>query len=62
VAYINYTFECRITGGKLSAANSESAALRFVTPDTLPQPFDSNHAELIDHTYNRTEPYFKLPG
>jgi 8-oxo-dGTP pyrophosphatase MutT (NUDIX family) len=61
VAYINYTFECRITGGRLSAANSESAALRFVTPDTLPQPFDSNHVELIEHTFNRSTPYFKMP-
>lgn len=59
VAYINYVFNCRITGGRLQTSNSESAALRFVAPDNLPQPFDRKHPKLIDHAFNRTDTYFE---
>jgi 8-oxo-dGTP pyrophosphatase MutT (NUDIX family) len=62
VAYTNYCFDCRITGGHLLTSNDESAALRFVAPDNLPQVFDSNHAKLIDHTYHRSDTYFEQPG
>lgn len=59
VAYTNYAFDCRITGGTL-AAGGESAALQFAAPDALPQPCDPKHSTLIDHAMNRSEPYFSV--
>ena len=59
VAYINYVFESRIVGGKLEMTDGESTAQRFVTPDNLPAGFDTKHAKLIDHAFNRSEPYFE---
>ena len=60
VAYTNYAFEARITGGTLQADEKESAALKFVAADNLPEPFYDNHHKIIDHALNRNDTYFKM--
>ena len=58
IAYINIIFECKIIGGNLNIHDTESLDLRYVSVDNLPQPFNENHAVLIQHALNRNEPYF----
>lgn len=58
IAYINIVFECEVIEGTLKLNDAESLDLRYVSVDDLPQPFWDNHAVLIQHALNRSEPYY----
>ncbi|MEO1162419.1 MAG: NUDIX domain-containing protein, partial [Chloroflexota bacterium] len=59
MSYINSVFVCEIIVGALQK-DSESSALRFVSPDALPEPFTDKHRALIVHAMTREAdaPYF----
>lgn len=61
VSYTNFAFRCTVIGGDLHSTNDESAELRFVAPDALPEPFTQPHRRLIEHALYRSEAWFNPP-
>jgi 8-oxo-dGTP pyrophosphatase MutT (NUDIX family) len=62
VSYTNFAFRCAIVGGELRIADDESAELRFVAPDALPEPFTQRHRRLIEHALYHSETWFNSPS
>ncbi|WP_225047791.1 NUDIX hydrolase [Lacticaseibacillus kribbianus] len=50
-------FACRVVGGRLDAANAETAALRYFAPDALPKLFSPQHERALAHYLNGDVPF-----
>lgn len=59
VAFVSTVFLCRPVGGEVKINDDESIAVRYFSPDTLPQMAPKFHMRIEQALKNRAEAHFR---